>query len=146
MGPIYTGRGGVQEICRIKLSAATESSSYSSPAPLPQHDRAPVREGPARIQPQSEAPGRPPTIEGLFGSSRFGFDADLVLALDYSQRQRDSAARTEQTRLLVLKNRHGPEAHGENGIPIELDFSSFRVRDLTPENAVQGTLEEAGAA
>ena len=89
---------------------------------------------------------RPPTIEGLFGSSRFGFDADLVLALDYSQRDRDAKARTERTRLLVLKNRHGPEAHGEHGIPIELDFRTFRVRDLTPEVSTQTLLESEGAA
>ena len=68
----------------------------------------------------------PPTIEGLFGSSRFGFDANQVLALDYSKRTRDPIRRREKTRLLLMKNRHGP-----NGpIPIEIDFASFRISEI----------------
>lgn len=83
----------------------------------------------------------PPSIDGLFGSSRFGFDADQVLALDYSKRERDPARRTEKTRLLPLKNRHGPSLVGDSAVSMEFDLATFRVRDLTPEQTNQTTLE-----
>ena len=71
----------------------------------------------------------PPTIDGLFGSSRFGFDADQVLALDYSKRDRDPLRRAERTRLLLLKNRHGPALTGESAVDSTLDFATFRVTE-----------------
>ena len=72
----------------------------------------------------------PPTIDGLFGSSRFGFDADQVLALDYSKRERDPIRRTERTRLLLLKNRHGPALVGESAISVEFDFANFQISEV----------------
>lgn len=69
-----------------------------------------------------------PTVDGLFGSSRFGFDADQVLALDFSRRENDPVTRTERTWLKLLKNRHGPQVD----IPVQLDKSTLRFREALP--------------
>lgn len=65
------------------------------------------------------------SLDALFGSSRFGFDADLVLGLSYS-RDRNAITRTAATELKVLKNRHGPAPD----IPVEFDYRTFRVREI----------------
>jgi replicative DNA helicase len=66
-------------------------------------------------------------LDSLFGSSRFGFDADLVLGLSY-ETDRDPIRRAGRTKLLVLKNRHGPAPE----IPVEVDYASFRIREIEP--------------
>lgn len=71
---------------------------------------------------------RKPTIDGLYGSSRFGFDADQVLVLDYSRRDREDRHRTERTWLNLVKNRHGPATE----IPVEFDYSTLQVREARP--------------
>lgn len=70
----------------------------------------------------------PPTIDGLFGSARFGFDADQVLALDYSTLERDAERRLENTQILLLKNRHGPQVT----IPIQFNYGTLQARELLP--------------
>jgi hypothetical protein len=54
-----------------------------------------------------------------------------VLALDYSKRDRDELRRTENTRLLLLKNRHGPVLT----VPVVLDYGTLGVRELMPHEA-----------
>lgn len=63
-------------------------------------------------------------LDSLFGSSRFAFDADLVLGLS-SDFHKDDIQRRARTKLIVLKNRHGPTPH----IPVEFDYATFRVRE-----------------
>lgn len=66
-----------------------------------------------------------PTVDGLFGSSRFGFDADQVLALDFSRTEDEEVARQEKTWLTMLKNRHGPAVD----VPVLLDKRNLRFRE-----------------
>lgn len=66
-----------------------------------------------------------PTVDGLFGSSRFAFDADQVLSLDYSRREEVAGARKERTWIKMLKNRHGPSVD----IPVLLDKSNLQFRE-----------------
>lgn len=70
-----------------------------------------------------------PTVDGLFGASRFGQDADQVLILDWTRREDDLTARWERTWLVFAKNRHGPQVD----IPVELDKSTLRYREARPD-------------
>jgi len=72
---------------------------------------------------------RRPTVDGLFGSSRFGFDADQVLMLDHSRREKDEPNRVERTYLEMVKNRHGPAI----SIPVELDKRNLQIREALPD-------------
>lgn len=69
-----------------------------------------------------------PSVDGLFGSSRFGFDADQVLILD-TRREVNEIKRTERRKLLLAKNRHGPTLE----LPLEFDKSCLRWRELLPD-------------
>lgn len=75
---------------------------------------------------------RKPTVDGLYGSSRFGFDADQVLVLDYSRRERTDRRREERTWLNLVKNRHGPTCE----IPVEFDYSTLQIREALPNEEV----------
>lgn len=68
---------------------------------------------------------RSPTVDGLFGSSRFGFDADQVAVLDYSQRETDDVERVTRTWLAMVKNRHGPSVE----IPVALEKQNLQLRE-----------------
>lgn len=70
----------------------------------------------------------PPTVDGLFGSSRLGFDADQVLILDHTRRKRRESERLESTFLRIAKNRHGPQ--GE--IPVVFEKRSLTWREMQP--------------
>lgn len=70
----------------------------------------------------------PPTVDGLFGSSRLGFDADQVLILDHTRRKRQESERLEATFLRIAKNRHGPQ--GE--IPVVFEKRSLTWREMQP--------------
>lgn len=72
----------------------------------------------------------PPTLDGLFGSSRLGQDADQVVALDYSSLRVQPMERRWTSKLLVLKNRHGPQG----AIPIEFSSATFRMSEVTAED------------
>lgn len=72
--------------------------------------------------------GRKPTVDGLFGSSRFGFDADQVAVLDYSRREKDEVHRIERTWINLVKNRHGPAVE----IPVALEKKNLRIREAKP--------------
>lgn len=72
---------------------------------------------------------RKPTVDSLFGSSRFGFDADQVAALDYSRREVDDLHRVERTWLNVVKNRHGPSVE----IPVALEKRNLRIEEARPD-------------
>lgn len=70
----------------------------------------------------------PPTVDGLFGSSRLGFDADQVVILDHSRRKRLEAKRLESTFLRIAKNRHGPQGN----IPVVFEKRSLAWREMQP--------------
>lgn len=74
--------------------------------------------------------GAPPTIENLFGSSRFGFDSDLVLALDYTKSDRDPIRRTTRLVLRTLKTRHGPAVV----IPVEFSTATLRFTEVETDD------------
>lgn len=69
---------------------------------------------------------QPPAIEHLFGSSRFGFDSDLVLVLDYTNAERYPIQRRTRLHLRTLKARHGPSI----AIPIELSTTTLRFKEI----------------
>lgn len=70
------------------------------------------------------------SLDSIFSSSRFAFDADLVLGLSF-HRELDNIRRRATTELLVLKSRHGPAPR----IPVEIDYSTFRIRERNDEVA-----------
>lgn len=67
--------------------------------------------------------GERPHVEGLMGGSPLENDADQVILLDHSNYERTST--TAQTKLLLAKNRHGPQV----GIPVRWDYQTLRVRE-----------------
>lgn len=67
-----------------------------------------------------------PTVDGLFGSAMFGFDADQVLVLNYAKSERLPMERLENTELLILKNRHGPQL----AIPVQLNTGTLRFTEI----------------
>lgn len=65
------------------------------------------------------------TVDGLFGSSRFGHDADQVAILDHTRRQTDDVERVTRTWVNLVKNRHGPNTE----IPVALEKDTLRIRE-----------------
>lgn len=68
-----------------------------------------------------------PIVQGLMASSSVENDADQVVLLDHSRRERDD--RRERTWLLLAKNRHGASSE----IPILWDYKTLRVREALPD-------------
>ena len=76
-----------------------------------------------------------PDLENLSNSSRFAHDANQVLLLDWSKAEKQG--RRQLTRLLLKKNRHGPQVK----IPIEIDFRSMRISEITEQEEDRGWLD-----
>lgn len=67
-----------------------------------------------------------PTVHGLTGSSAIENDSDQVLLLDHSQNERQAA--TLDTRVLLAKNRHGPQAT----IHVRWDYNTLTLKEREP--------------
>ncbi len=67
-----------------------------------------------------------PRPQGLMGGSPLENDADQVVLLDHSQY--DRTAVTARTKVLVSKNRHGPQLE----LPVAWDFSTLRIQEVAP--------------
>lgn len=71
------------------------------------------------------------TVDGLFGSSRFGHDADQVAILDHTRRATDDVERVTRTWVNLAKNRHGPNTE----IPVALEKDTLRFREAKDDEA-----------
>lgn len=83
----------------------------------------------------------PPTPQGLMGGSPLENDSDQVILLDHSEYVRNEHTNSATTRLLLAKNRHGPQAI----IPVRWDYRTLRLRELVGD-AVAPAPEERGEA
>ena len=71
-----------------------------------------------------------PTAQGLWGSMVLEASADCIWGVDHSRFERTDDGMKSRSYLAVLKNRHGPSGIS---VPIEMDFSTLRVRDVNLE-------------
>jgi replicative DNA helicase len=67
-----------------------------------------------------------PTPQGLMGGSPLENDSDQVVLLDHSHFDRDYERNTAVTRVLLAKNRHGPNAI----IRVRWDYRCLRLRQI----------------
>lgn len=67
-----------------------------------------------------------PTVHGLTGSSSLENDSDQVLLLDHSQRDQQGA--WTDTRVLLSKNRHGPQPT----MHVRWDYTTLRIEERAP--------------
>jgi KaiC/GvpD/RAD55 family RecA-like ATPase len=67
-----------------------------------------------------------PTVHGLTGSSALENDSDQVLLLDHSQRDQQGA--WTDTRVLLAKNRHGPQP----AMHVRWDFTTLCLKEREP--------------
>lgn len=67
-----------------------------------------------------------PCVEGLMGGSPLENDADQVVLLDHTSYERYGAAKAH-TKLLLAKNRHGPQVE----IPVAWNYQNLQIRERT---------------
>ena len=71
-----------------------------------------------------------PTAQGLWGSMVLEASADCIWGVDHSRFERADDALKSRSFLACLKNRHGPSGIS---VPIEMDFTTLRIRDVILE-------------
>lgn len=82
----------------------------------------------------------PPSIHGLMGGSQIENDSDQVILLDHSSNR--ITPRGRETKLLLAKNRHGPQAE----VPVYWDRSTLALRELpSAADAVPGDVSASPA-
>lgn len=74
--------------------------------------------------------GEEPHINHIFGSSRLGFDPDLVLGLDYSKFDRDPIRQVNRLHIKTLKANHGPAVR----FPVEFSTASLRFTEVETDD------------
>lgn len=71
----------------------------------------------------------PPTPQGLMGGSPLENDSDQVVLLDHSQYERNDTMGLAYTRMMLAKNRHGPQAI----VPVRWDYRVLRLSEQASE-------------